>query len=54
MSKVEQDAASTGASSQEEDPTTKDFQEKYYPIGPAGINKYDIYTLKSTIDTEIT
>ena len=53
MSKVEQDAAST-TGSEKEDPTTKDFQQKYYPIGPASVNKYDVYTLKATIDTEIT
>ena len=37
-----------------EDPTSKSFQEKYYPISPSFINKYDPYTLQSTIDEELT
>ena len=28
-----------------EDPTSKSFQEMYYPISPSYINKYDPYTL---------
>ena len=29
----------------EEDPTTKQFQEKYYPLLETSINKYDPYTM---------
>lgn len=36
-----------------DDPKTKEFQEKYYPLSPSPVNKYDPYTLQSTIDTEI-
>jgi len=41
--KVESTEQSTP--SQDEDPTSKSYQEKYYPIGPTSINKYDPYTL---------
>ena len=37
-----------------EDPSTKTFQEKYYPLSPTPINKYDPYSLQSSIDQEIT
>ena len=29
----------------EDDPTTKQFQEKYYPLLETSINKYDPYTM---------
>ena len=37
----------------EEDPTTKDFQQKYYPVSATSINKYDPYSLAAAIDEEI-
>ena len=43
-----------GSTEGAEDPTSKQFQEKYYPISPSFINKYDPYTLQSTIDEELT
>ena len=37
----------------DESPNTKEFQEKYYPILPTAVNKYDVYSVCSTIDDEI-
>jgi len=42
---VEPEIDEVTASNPNESPTSKEFQEKYYPILPTSINKYDPYTL---------
>jgi len=36
-----------------QDSSTSEFQEKYYPVLATSINKYDPYSLQSTIDAEL-
>lgn len=50
-SKVDQAATPDTATTL--DSSTKEFQEKYYPIASTSVNKYDPYSLQAAIDGEI-
>ncbi len=46
-------AADSTAAQSQEDCTSKEFQEKYYPLSASPVNKYDPYSLQTAIDTEL-
>ena len=43
--KVEEQSTSNATSEAAQDSSTKEFQEKYYPVLATSVNKYDPYSL---------